>query len=117
MARYIKAHADHRGTDPALIDERGQTSWQELNSRVNQLIAAFAANDIHQGDTIAIFAGNCREYFELLTAATHAGIIYVPVNWHFTAKELAYVLDDAGCKLLFIEGQFIDRATELQQIQ
>ncbi|MEH6548890.1 MAG: AMP-binding protein [Pseudomonadales bacterium] len=117
MARYIKAHADLRGTDPALIDERGKTSWKELNSRVNQLIAAFSANGIHQGDTIAIFAGNCREYFELLTAATHAGIIYVPVNWHFTAKELAYVIDDAGCKQLFIEGQFIEHATQLQNIQ
>jgi long-chain acyl-CoA synthetase len=117
MARYIKANADRFGTGSALIDERGQTSWRALNSRVNQLIAAFAANNIGPGDTIAIFAGNCREYFEVLTAATHAGIIYVPVNWHFSADELAYIVDDAGCKLLFIEGQFLDRANELQNIE
>lgn len=116
MATFIKAHADQRSDDAALIDERGSTSWGTLNSRVNQLMAAFVANDIGPGDVIAIFAGNCREYFELLAAANHAGVIYVPVNWHFTADELAYVLEDAGCKALFIEDQFASHAAELTEL-
>ncbi|MFK7914239.1 MAG: AMP-binding protein [Pseudomonadales bacterium] len=117
MAKFTAIHAQARGSDQALIDERGETNWRDLNGRVNQIMAAFSAHGIAPGDTIAIFAGNCREYFELLTAANHAGIIYVPVNWHFTAEELAYVVDDAGCKALFIEDQFIDLATELSGIK
>ncbi len=117
MAKLIKTHAESRGNEPALIDERGSTSWLELNQRANQIMAAFSASGVVAGDTIAIFAGNCREYFELITAANHAGIIYVPVNWHFAADELDYVVENAGCKLLFIEGQFLDRAANLSSIE
>ncbi|MGI9323953.1 MAG: AMP-binding protein [Pseudomonadales bacterium] len=117
MAKLIKTHADNRASEPALIDERGNTNWLQLNQRANQIMAAFSASGLVAGDTIAIFAGNCREYFELITAANHAGIIYVPVNWHFAADELEYVVDNAGCKLLFIEGQFVERATGLSNIE
>lgn len=116
MAKFTELHASSKGADIALIDERGSTTWSGLNARVNQLMAAFKANGIDAGDTIAIFAGNCREYFELLAAANHAGVIYVPVNWHFTADELSYVVDDAGCKALFIEDQFIELAADLDGI-
>lgn len=111
MARLTKVHADHKPTGVALTDERGSTTWAELNSRVNQIMAAFAANGIAAGDTIAVFAGNCREYYELMAAANHAGVIYVPVNWHFTSDELDYVVRDSGAKLVFVEDRYVDIAT------
>ena len=40
--------------------------------------------EVITGDVIAIYAGNCREYYETMMAANHAGLIYVPVNWHFS---------------------------------
>ncbi|MFK8020504.1 MAG: AMP-binding protein [Pseudomonadales bacterium] len=107
MAKYIKIQADSDGDSLALIDERSEITWLALNERVNQIIAAFKANGLVAGDTIGVFAGNCREYFEVMAAAQHSGVLFVPVNWHFTADELAYVLEDAGCKLLFVEEQFL----------
>ena len=117
MARMIQPHAQAKGDAAALIDERGSTSWQDLNTRSNQLMAAFAAAGLQPGDAIAIFAGNCREYFELITAANHAGIVYVPINWHFSADELAYVVDNSAAKLLFIEDRFAALADGLDSIE
>ena len=106
MAQYIANRVATAGADAALVDERGSTTWTDLNTRVNQIIAALRGAGIESGDTIAVFSGNCREFLEIMAAAAHCGVIYVPVNWHFTTDELQYVVDDAGCKMLFAEGQF-----------
>ena len=111
MARLTNVHADQQPDRIALTDERGSTTWSALNGRVNQIMAALAASGVKAGDTIAIFAGNCREYYELMAAANHAGVIYVPVNWHFTSDELDYVVRDSGAKLMFVEDRYIATAT------
>ena len=59
---------------------------------------------------VAVYAGNCREYYEIMMATIHAGIIWVPVNWHFSPEELAYVIADSEAKVLFAEGQFLEQA-------
>ncbi len=110
MTHFAKRIADIRADEPALIDERGETSWAALNRRSNQLIHALRERGLRTGDTIALYAGNCREYYEIMMAANHAGLVYVPVNWHFSPEELAYVLADSGAKVLFAEGQFLDQA-------
>ena len=105
--------AKHAALDPgriALIDERGATNWQVLSENTNRLLHQLRADGIQTGDTIAVIAGNCREYFEILMAATHGGLLCVPVNWHFTADELAYVIKDSGTKVLFVEDRFVDIA-------
>ncbi len=112
MTQFCQGHAEQNPNRPAITDERGTTNWQALNERTNQMIHALRAAGIQPGDTIAIFAGNCREYFEVLLAATHAGVLCVPVNWHFSAEELAYVVDNAGAKILFVEDRFSSIARE-----
>jgi long-chain acyl-CoA synthetase len=106
MTHFIARHAETRGTAIALTDERGSTTWPALNARTNQLVNALRSLGLGTGDTIAIYAGNCREYYEIMLAANHAGLIYVPVNWHFSPEELAYVIDNSGARVLFAEGQF-----------
>lgn len=102
--------AAQRGDDTALIDERGESTWTRFNERTNQLINAFRGLGLAPGDVIAIYAGNCREYYETMMAATHAGLVYVPVNWHFSPEELAYVIDNSGAQALITEGPFMENA-------
>jgi len=110
MTYFCNKHATAHPDRVAIIDERGATTWPVLNENTNRLIHQLRADGIGTGDVIAIFAGNCREYFEVLLAATHAGLLCVPVNWHFTADELAYVIADSGAKALFVEDRFVDIA-------
>ncbi|MEM1433250.1 MAG: AMP-binding protein [Pseudomonadota bacterium] len=117
MAFMIAPQAAARGADAALIDERGSTSWQALNVRTNQLMHWLSGRGIKPGDRIAIFAGNCREYYEIISAAGHLGVTFVPINWHFAAEELEYVVADAGCRILFIEGPFEALAAGLEDCE
>ena len=85
MTLMIAPVAQRRGDAPALIDERGHCSWPELDPRVTGWSRAARAG-LGRGDSIAMFAGNSREYYEMMPAANHAGIVYVPVNWHFSVE-------------------------------
>jgi long-chain acyl-CoA synthetase len=110
MAQLIAAIAERKGTEPALIDEQGTTSWAELDGRINRLIDALRTRGLAPGATFALMVGNRREFFEATVAAMHGGWIVVPVNWHWVAEELAYVIDDSDAAALIVDGRFADVA-------
>jgi long-chain acyl-CoA synthetase len=112
MAVLLDTHATDRPDRPALIDERGETTWSELRTRVTRLSRAFADRGIASGDTVAVMMGNRRELFEVLLAAAHTGFTVVPVNWHWVADELAYVIDDSGARALIVGERFAGVAVE-----
>ncbi len=112
MADITRKHADAKGTDVALVDEFRSSTWAELDEATNRLIDALRDAGIGAGDTIAILCGNRIENFEIQSAGGHSGLFMVPVNWHWTAEELAYVLDDSGSKALFVDTRYADVAAE-----
>ncbi|MEQ8841016.1 MAG: AMP-binding protein [Acidimicrobiales bacterium] len=111
MAILLESHAAAHPDRPALIDEDGTTTWAELCDRVIRLSNGFAARGIGSGDTIAVMMGNRRELYEVLLAAAHTGFTVVPVNWHWVADELAYVIEDSGARALVVGERFADVAT------
>ncbi len=115
LTALAAATAQRLADAPALIDDQGQCSWAELDARVNRLMRALRGAGLQPGERIALFAGNRRGVFELMAAAVHCGIFYVPVNWHFSVDELAYVLADAGAVGLVTDSHFA--ATAAQALQ
>src|SRR6478609_5496680 len=101
MAEMLRPYVQARPDEPAVTAERGSLTSSEFNARVDRLAAGLRGAGLAESDTIAIHSGNRREYFELMAAATHIGLRYVLVNWHWTADELKYVLDDSGAKAIF----------------
>jgi long-chain acyl-CoA synthetase len=112
MPTLTKGIAAERGSEDALVDEFGSTTWAELDERVNRLVNALRARGLAAGDTVAIVAGNRREWFELAQACAHGGWTYVPVNWHWVADELAYVFDDADVSAVFVDARYGDAVAE-----
>jgi long-chain acyl-CoA synthetase len=112
MAELLRPYAEARPDEPAVTDERGVTTWREFQARVDRLAGALRGLGLGDGDAIAIHSANRREYFELMAAATHIGLRYVMVNWHWTADELRYVLADSGARAVFSEDAFADVAAE-----
>jgi len=71
-----------------------------LLSRCNQVARALEAL-CEPGDVVAMAFTNEPAVYELALAVFQAGIYLVPVNWHLTAPEIAYILKDCGAKALF----------------
>jgi len=112
MAQLIAPIAARKGDGAALVDEYGTTSWSAFDERVNRVVHALRGSGVVRGGTIALLCGNRREFFEVTVAAMHAGLVIVPVNWHWVAAELAYVLADSDATVLVVEDRFAPVAAE-----
>jgi long-chain acyl-CoA synthetase len=112
MAEIFATHAAARPDALALTDERSTRTWAQYNERVNRLIHALRGLGVTPGTTIAAMCANTCEYYELLGAAAHGGFLCVPVNWHFVADELAYVLDNSDSIVFVADARFADVAAE-----
>jgi long-chain acyl-CoA synthetase len=99
-----------KGDEIALSDESGSFTWRQFDERVNRLIHGLRSVGLKVGDPIALLTNNRHEFLEVNAAATHAGWVLVPVNWHLVADEISYILSDSGAKALIAEADFIDAA-------
>ncbi len=103
---------DDRSDDAAVIDVDGVTTWAQLNDRTNRLVHSLRSAGVQPGDRVALLAGNRREIEEVYIACASAGWLTVPINWHFSPDEVAYVLDDSGATALIVDGELEDVAAE-----
>ena len=80
-------------------------TYGELALRVARLSAGLRFRlGLHPGERVALYMQNCVEYFEVLFAIWHAGLVAVPVNAKLHPKELRWILDNAGAKACFVLG-------------
>ena len=54
-----------KGSEIAVADEYGSTTWQEFDNRVRRLINGLKSSGVGPGDTVAMMMGNRRECFEV----------------------------------------------------
>ena len=99
VARY---HAEVRPDAVALEFEGRITSFAEFDRHSAQVAAALVAEGLRPGDRIAYVGKNSDHYFELLMGAAKAGVVMAPVGWRLSADEIAYIVDDAEARLLFV---------------
>jgi len=80
-------------------------SWAEAGARVARWQAALAAEDLQPGDRVAIMMHNCPEWVMFDQAALANGLVVVPLYTQDRAENVAYILQNAGVKLLLIGHQ------------
>jgi len=108
MAVLLAEAVADRPDAPAVVDERGTTTWAELDDRVERLVHALRARGIESGDRIVTMLGNQAEMIEVSLACAHGGWVLVPLNWHLVADEVAYVLTDADATVVVADGRWAD---------
>ena len=111
-------HAKTNPDKPALImaGSGETTTFSELDKRSNQIAHAFRANNLNQGDTIAIFSENNARYFEICWAAQRAGLYFVCISSRLTTPEVEYIIQDSGARLLIASHSLKTVAEEVAQI-
>lgn len=81
-------------------EERTQ---QACLDRAGRLAAALHRQGLQQGDRVALLARNSIDFLETSLAIASAGGNPVPINYHWTAPEVAHVLRDSEVGLLFCD--------------
>ena len=69
--------------------------------------AGFRAIGVGQGDCIALLMRNDGVFLEATVGAQKIGAYVVPLNWHFKADELLYVLRDSQPKVLVAHADLL----------
>lgn len=89
---------------PAIaVGARVALSYRELASRVARLSSSLRSDSgLVPGDRVALVMRNGPEYFVILFACWHAGLVAVPINAKLHAKEIAYIIGNSGAKLCFV---------------
>lgn len=86
--------------DPAITCPSGSRTFGELEDRINRTARALRRRGLVPGDSVAIALSNRAEYAEVVHACLRTGLRYTPVNWHLTADEIAYIVDDCEANAL-----------------
>ena len=96
-----------------LADSGTEVTYRELNDRSNQCAQMMWAAGLRFGDHVAVLMDNNARYLEICWAAQRMGLHYTAINWHFTADEAAYIIDDCDAQALFVSAGTAKVASEL----
>ena len=107
VADISRVHAAVRPDAVALDFNDRTTTYAELDERASRVAQGSIALGQTPGARIGYLGKNTDRYFEVLLGAFKARGVIVGVNWRLAAPEIAYVLNDAGCEVLFVgEGYY-----------
>ncbi|MEU7828585.1 AMP-binding protein [Nonomuraea sp. NPDC049129] len=85
----------------AVIDVDGsRTTYGELLTRVNQVSHGLRARGLTDRDVVAGVLPNGLDAVIMIMATGQIGLYYVPINWHLTEAEVAYILEDCDAKIV-----------------
>src|SRR5262249_34698590 len=87
----------------AVITDKGQFTWAEVESRAAQIANGLRAAGLNAGDRWAILACNCLEWPEISLGNVLGGCKCVPLNWHLTVPELVYLFENSEANFLIVD--------------
>lgn len=114
LADIPRTHASSSPQRIALQFEGRVTTYRAWNERCNQVAHALAAAGLAAGHRIAYLGKNSDRFFDLLFGASKIGVVLVPVNWRLAAREIAFIVGDAQCRILFVSEEYASLVDELR---
>ena len=102
--QIVAQHGDREAV--VSIHQDVRLTYAQLADRVNKLAKAFISAGFEKGDRVGIWSPNNVEWLTTQYATAKAGIILVTINPAYRVHELAYVLEQSGCRGLVMQNQF-----------
>jgi long-chain acyl-CoA synthetase len=114
LGGVIREQARRRGDRPMITYGRRTITWSEMDARASRVAQALLAAGLTEQSRVAFLDKNGPEYFEVLLGGGKANIVNVAVNWRLTTAEMAYVINDAGARVLVVGPDFIGHLDALE---
>lgn len=103
LKQNIKERAEQIAMRDRLEDGKwSKISWGDLGEKINTLSKAFLAKGVAVQDKIAVFSQNMSRWAITDFACQQIRALAVPIYATNTAKQVAYVLNDAEVEFLFV---------------
>ncbi|MEN9784227.1 MAG: hypothetical protein RJA24_1570 [Pseudomonadota bacterium] len=79
-------------------------TWAQIDHQVARWQTALEKEGLQSGDRVAVMLRNSPEWVIFDQAALGLGLVVVPLYTQDRADNVAYILENSGCKVLLIEG-------------
>jgi long-chain acyl-CoA synthetase len=97
------------GARDYLVYQGERTSYAQAHEYTRSIAQFLAQNGVKSGDRIAIAMRNYPEWMLIYWAAVSMGVSVVGMNAWWVEEEMAYALDDAKPKVLFLDQERLAR--------
>src|SRR6266436_5612806 len=104
--RFLRYAEEQFPRKTAVVCQDLRFTYAEFGNRVARLAGALRGAGVKAGDRVAFLSLNCHRLLEAYYGVLEAGCVLLPLNIRLASQELAYILNDSGTKVLFLENQF-----------
>jgi len=87
----------------ALLFADRSWTYRELDDAVTRAAGFLLGLGVAHGDRVAAYGRNSDAYLLAFLGCARIGAVHVPVNYALTGKELAYLLDQSGSRVLLVD--------------
>ena len=106
LARLLTHTARLHPQAIGLIHHEQESTWAEIERRVDAMARALRALGVKRGDRILLQSRNNRPMFESCWVAFRLGCVWVPVNYRLTPPEVAWLGAASGAVVMIAETAF-----------
>ena len=106
LHQYLEYHARARPATEFGVQGNRSISYAEANASANRFAHALIRSGLQVGDRFAYLSKNSLDMALMFFGAAKAGAVPVPLNYRLAPPEWAYIIKDAGARLLFAQGAY-----------
>lgn len=104
LPALIRAHAEYRPRDPALVLDDRVVDYGTLDAMMDRVAAALQRDGVQPREVVAISASTSIEYAAVFLGGLRAGLAVAPLAPDTTPAGLAAMVADAGARILFLDA-------------
>ncbi|MDZ4869704.1 MAG: long-chain-fatty-acid--CoA ligase [Alphaproteobacteria bacterium] len=115
LADIPRQQAKLRGNSTAMFFQGRETTYAALDTHTSQVANGLIALGQKPGARIGYMGMNSDIFFEVLLGSFKANNVLVGINWRLAPPEVVYVLNDAGCEVVFVGAEFVPMIEGIKQ--
>lgn len=94
---------NHPEENMAFYDKQRQITYGQLRDKVRLYRNYYYQQGVRADENVGLFSRNSAEFIISYMAITELGAIVVPFNFQLVAREVSYIVQDAGIRVLITQ--------------
>ncbi len=90
-----------------------QLTYAEFDERVNRLAGALKEAGVRKGDRVGFLCPNVPAMLEGHYGPMRIGAVLVAINFRLSAREITYILNHSGSKVLVFDSEFAPKVRQM----
>lgn len=112
LVQVLRESAQKNPNKTAYIWRDVPMTYAEMQARTNQMANRLAELGVQKGDRVGLLMPNIPDFAVTYYGALSLGASVVPLNVMYRAREIAYILNDSGAKVLVTVQPFLPQVLE-----